>query len=151
MLPVQQQNAASTATTTRIDLRIEGAPLSLRCASRGAIGTSVRIDPQRRLTVRGLRALPTPWSASSPTGRSHLVGWHEAEGALCRVTAHDAAHDARPVAVLLGVVGPVDRRVGIGSRRVLEGHVTCVPAGPDPASWAATLEQTERTSATERP
>jgi hypothetical protein len=147
LLPVQQQNAASTATTTRIDLRIEGAPLSLRCASRGAIGTSVRTDPQRRLTVRGLRALPTPWSASSPTGRSHFVGGHEAEGALCGVTAHHA----RPVAVLLGVVGPVDRRVGIGSRRVLEGHVTCVPAGPDPASWAATLEQTERTSATGRP
>jgi len=90
---------------------------------------------KRRLRVRGWRVgsrgyFPTPWSASSPNGRSHLDGWHEAEGALCRVTAHDA----RPVAVVLGVVGRVDRRVGIGSRRVLEGHVTFDPAGRDPAS-----------------
>ena len=38
LLPVQQQNTASTATKTRIDLRIEGAPPSLRFASRVAIG-----------------------------------------------------------------------------------------------------------------
>jgi hypothetical protein len=80
-------SAASTAVKCgqysnedEIDLRSEGASLSLRCASRVAIGTSIRIDLQRRLRVRGERALPTPWSASSPNGRSHLVGWHEAEG-----------------------------------------------------------------------
>ena len=50
-LPVQQQNTASTATKTRIDLRIEGTPTSLRCASRVAIGTSVRIDLQRHRHV----------------------------------------------------------------------------------------------------
>jgi hypothetical protein len=33
LLPVQQQNTASTATTTRFDLRLERAPPSLRCAS----------------------------------------------------------------------------------------------------------------------
>jgi len=127
LLPVQQQNTASTATTTRIDLRIEGTPLGLRCASRVAIGTSVRIELQhhrhvcvtpdphdhprvdfqshqqrcagpprivnRHLADTALMAsssetpaegpwlasglqgiLPTPWSASSPNGRSHLVG-----------------------------------------------------------------------------
>jgi len=51
LLPVQQQNTASTATKTRIDLRIEGAPPSLRRASRVAIGTSVRIDLQRHRHV----------------------------------------------------------------------------------------------------
>jgi len=51
LLPVQQQNTASTATKTRIDLRIEGAPLSLRRASLVAIGTSVRIDFQRHRHV----------------------------------------------------------------------------------------------------
>jgi len=51
LLPVQQQNTANTATKTRIDLRIEWAPLSLRCASRVAIGTSVRTDLQRHRHV----------------------------------------------------------------------------------------------------
>jgi hypothetical protein len=37
-LPVQQQNTASAATKKRIDLRIEGAPHSLRRASLVAIG-----------------------------------------------------------------------------------------------------------------
>ena len=50
MPPVQQQNTASTATKTRIDPRIEGAP-SLRSASCVAIGTSVRIDLQRHRHV----------------------------------------------------------------------------------------------------
>jgi hypothetical protein len=49
---VQQQNTASTATKTRIDLRIERGSPSLRCASRVAIGTSVRIDLQRHRHVR---------------------------------------------------------------------------------------------------
>jgi len=38
LLPVQQQNAASTATSPNIDLLIEGAPPSLRRASLVAIG-----------------------------------------------------------------------------------------------------------------
>jgi hypothetical protein len=56
-LPVQQQDTASTATKTRIDLRLEGTPTSMRCASRVAIGigigigTSVRIDLQRHRHV----------------------------------------------------------------------------------------------------
>ena len=52
MLPVQQQNTASTATKTRIDLRIAGGSPNLRCASRVAIGASVRIDLQRHRHVR---------------------------------------------------------------------------------------------------
>lgn len=51
MLPVQQQNTASTAAKTRFDLIIEKPPPSLRCTSRVAIGTNFRMDLQRHRHV----------------------------------------------------------------------------------------------------
>ena len=64
-----------------------------------------------------------------------VVSWDEADGDVGGGGADDGADDARPVAVVLGVVGGVDRVVHAGSGRG-EGDVALDAAGADPAGAA---------------
>lgn len=69
------------------------------------------------------------------SGRA-LLGGHESDGDAMGAGSDDAADDVGPVAVVLGVVGGIDRRLGVVAR-VLEGDVGFDAAGADAAARRA--------------
>src|SRR5271167_4106388 len=81
------------------------------------------------VSVRGAHLLNDVGGRSSLTARSLFAG-NEADGHSFRIWTDDAADDVRPVLVVLGVIGGVDCRVGVGCR-VFECHVALDTARTD--------------------